>query len=88
MIRFLFLNGKTCEQVKVKLHAVYKDNAISITTIRYWFNEFKRGRTSVFDEEPASRPIEVTTEDNNNNNFATNTRNRASPRTYSKLWSA
>ena len=27
-------------------------------------------------------------EDNNNNNFGTNTRNRARPRTYSKLWSA
>ena len=33
------------------------------TTIRYWFNEFKRGRTFVFDEERPGRPIEVTTED-------------------------
>lgn len=47
----------------MKLHAVYKDHAPSMTTIRYWFNEFKRGRTSVFDEERSGRPIEVTTED-------------------------
>lgn len=47
----------------MKLHAVYKDHAPSMTTIRYWFNEFKRGRTSVFDEERPGRPIEVTTED-------------------------
>jgi len=63
VIRFLFLDGKTCEEMKVKLHAIYKDHAPSMTTIRYWFNEFKRGRTSVFDEERPGRPIEVTTED-------------------------
>lgn len=63
VIRFLFLDGKTCEEIKVKLHAVYKDHAPLMTTIRYWFNEFKRGRTSVFDEERPGRPIEVTTED-------------------------
>jgi len=60
VIRFLFLDGK---EIKVKLHAVYKDHASSMTTIRYWFNEFKRGRTSVFDEERLGCPIEVTTKD-------------------------
>ena len=45
------------------LHAVYKDHAPSMTTIRYWFNVFKRGRTSVFEEERPGRPIELTTED-------------------------
>ena len=64
VIRFLFLVGKTCEEIKVKLHTVYKDHAPSMTIIRYWFNEVKRGRTSVFDEERPGRPIEVTTEDN------------------------
>ncbi|XP_067212978.1 histone-lysine N-methyltransferase SETMAR-like [Linepithema humile] len=59
MIRFLFLDGKTCEEIKVKLHVVYKDHAPSMITIRYWFNEFKRGRTSVFDEERPGRPIEM-----------------------------
>ena len=40
-----------------------KHHAPSMTTIRYWFNEFKPGRTSVFDEERPGRPIEVTTQD-------------------------
>jgi len=35
----------------------------SMTTIRYWYNEFKRRRTSIFNEERPDRPIEVTTED-------------------------
>ena len=58
-----FLDRKTCEKNKVKLHAVYKNHAPSMITVRYWLNEFKRGRTSVFDEERSGRPIEVTTED-------------------------
>ena len=61
-VRFLFLDGKTCEEIKVKLHAVY-NHAPSMTTIRYWFNEFKRRQTSVSDEERPGRPIEVTTVD-------------------------
>ena len=68
VIRFLFWVGKTCEEIKVKLHAVYKDYAPSMTTIRYWFNEHKRGRTSVFDEERPGRPIELTTENMVKNN--------------------
>ncbi|GAB1864078.1 Mos1 transposase HTH domain-containing protein [Camponotus japonicus] len=63
VIRFLLLDGKTCEEIKVTLHAIYKDHASSMTTIRYWFNEFKHGRTFVFDEECPGRPIEVTTKD-------------------------
>ena len=63
VIRFIFLNGQTCEEIKVKLHAVYKDHVPLMTIIRYWFIEFKRGLTSVFDEECPGRPIEVTTED-------------------------
>ena len=54
---------KRCEEIKEKLHAVYKDNALSMTTIRYWYNEFKRDRTSIFDEERPGRSIKVTTED-------------------------
>lgn len=62
-IRFLYLDGKTCEEIKDRLVDVYKDLAPSMTTVRYWFAEFKRGRTSVFDEERPGRPIEVTTDE-------------------------
>ena len=37
-----------------------------MTSIRYWFNEFKRCRTYVFHEERTVRPIEMTTEDGKN----------------------
>ena len=33
-----------------------------MTNVRYWFNELKHGRTSVFDEECPGRPIEMTSE--------------------------
>ncbi|KAG5342870.1 SETMR methyltransferase, partial [Acromyrmex heyeri] len=62
-IRFLFLNGKTCEEIKTKLDAVYGNSSPSMTTVRYWFNEFKRGRSSVFDEERPGRPADVITEE-------------------------
>ncbi|KAG5327898.1 SETMR methyltransferase, partial [Acromyrmex heyeri] len=55
VIRFLFLDGKTCEEIKTKLDAVYGNSSPFMITIRYWFNEFKRGRSSVFYEE---RPTE------------------------------
>lgn len=63
IIRFLFLDGKTCEEIKAKLDAVYGDPSPSMTTVRYWFNEFKRGRTSVFDEEHPGRTADVVTEE-------------------------
>ena len=63
VIRFLFLDGKTCEEIKAKLDAVYGDPSPSMTTVRYWFNEFKRGHTSVFDVERPRRPADVVTEE-------------------------
>jgi len=62
VIRFLLLDGKTCEEIKAKLDAIYGDPSPSVTTVRYWFNEFKRGRTSVFEELPG-RPADVVTEE-------------------------
>ncbi|KYQ48235.1 hypothetical protein ALC60_12717 [Trachymyrmex zeteki] len=63
VIRFLFLDGKTCEEIKTKLDAVYGNPSPSMTIVRYWFNEFKRGRSSVFDEERPGRPADVVTEE-------------------------
>ncbi|KAG5322721.1 MOS1T transposase, partial [Pseudoatta argentina] len=63
VIRFLFLDEKTCEEIKTKLDAVYRNSSPSMTTVRYWFNEFKRGRSSVFDEERPGRPADVVTEE-------------------------
>ncbi|KAG5315033.1 KIFA3 protein, partial [Pseudoatta argentina] len=44
-IRFLFLDEKTCEEIKTKLDAIYGNSSLSMTTVKYWFNEFKRGRS-------------------------------------------
>lgn len=63
VIRFLFLEGNSCDEIKVRMQAVYNDHTPSMTTIRYWYNEFKRGRTSIFDEDRPGRPVEVTTGD-------------------------
>lgn len=63
VIRFLFLDGRKCDEIKAKLDAIYGDPSPSMTTVRYWFNEFKRGRTSIFDEERPGRPADVVTEE-------------------------
>ena len=63
MIRFLFLDRKTCEEIKTKLDAVYGNSSPPMTTVRYWFKEFKRGRSSVSDEERSGRPADVVTEE-------------------------
>ena len=49
------------EEIKTKLDAVYKNSSSSMTTVRYWFNDFKRGRSSVFDEERPGCPADVVT---------------------------
>jgi len=45
VICFLFLDGKKCEEIKAKLDAVYGDTSPSMTTVRYWFNEFLAKRS-------------------------------------------
>ena len=56
----LFIFGwKMCEEIKAKLDAVYGDLSPSMTTVRYWFNKFKRGRLSIFEEKRPGRPADV-----------------------------
>lgn len=55
VIRFLFLQGKPLSEIKNRLDAVYGASSPSMATVQNWFNEFARGRTSVFDE-PRRRP--------------------------------
>ena len=64
VIRFFFLEGKSCSKIKERLDAVYGDSSPSMATVKNWFNEFQRGRTSVFDEPYPSAPKMATTEDN------------------------
>lgn len=61
VIRFLFLKKKTNDEINTELKDVYGESAPSLSTIKYWTAEFKRGRTSIFDDERPGRPKEVTT---------------------------
>ena len=64
MIRFLFLEGKSRSEIKERSDTVYGDSSSSLATVKNWFNEFQRGRTSVFDEPRPGAPNTATTEDN------------------------
>ena len=46
MIRFLFLEGKSRSEIKERLDAAYGDSSPSMAIVKYWFNEFQRGRMS------------------------------------------
>ena len=59
VIHFLFMEGNTCDEIKAKLDAVYRDISPSMTTVKYWFNEFKQNHTSVFDEKHLGCQAEV-----------------------------
>ena len=48
-------------EIAKELDAVYGDLSPSMITVRYWFNEFKRGCTSVFDEEHPGRLADMIT---------------------------
>lgn len=64
VIRYLFLKGNTPTKIKHELDAVYGDSAPSFTTVKFWAAEFKRGRTSLGDDERLGRPQTATTDDN------------------------
>ena len=55
VIKFLFLKQKTNDEIKAELREVNGDSAPSFATIKYWTAEFKRGRTSICDEERPGR---------------------------------
>ncbi|GFT54480.1 methanethiol oxidase [Nephila pilipes] len=42
VIRFLVMDGKTCEEIKAKLDEYYGNHSPSMSTVRHWCNEFKR----------------------------------------------
>ncbi|XP_014486230.1 PREDICTED: histone-lysine N-methyltransferase SETMAR-like [Dinoponera quadriceps] len=60
VIKFLNLKGETSKEIKAQLDFVYGDSAPSFTTVKVWVAQFKRGRTSVFDDERSGRPKTAT----------------------------
>lgn len=64
VIRYLFLKGNSPTQIKTEMDIVYGDSSPSFTTVKFWAAEFKRGRTSLGDEERSGRPRTATTDEN------------------------
>ena len=57
--QYLFLEGKTRQDIVKELNKVFRADCPSLATIKGWFNDFQRGRTSVFDEKKPGRPKEI-----------------------------
>ena len=63
LIKFLHLKGKKTQEIKDELDSVYGEASPSFTTVKHWVAEYKRGRTSIFDEERSGRPKTATTDE-------------------------
>ena len=50
VIRYLYLKGKTDQEIHCELINVYGSSAPSYAQVKFWVGEFKRGRTSSEDE--------------------------------------
>ena len=59
VIRYLFLKDKTRQKIAKELNEVFGAYCPSLATIKRWFNDFQRGRTSIFDEKKPGRPKEI-----------------------------
>lgn len=64
MIYYDYKSSLTASQSFDRLTAAFGDSSVSYATVKNWFAEFRRGRTSLEDEERSGRPSEAVTEDN------------------------
>ena len=63
LIRYLYLKGKTGQEIHCELTNVYGSSAPSYAQVKFWVGEFKRSRTSLEDETSSGRPSDATDED-------------------------
>ena len=63
VIRYLYLKGKTGQEIHCELTNVYGSSAPLYAQVRFWVREFKRGRTSSEDETRSGRPLDATDEE-------------------------
>ena len=63
VIRYLYLKGKTGQEIHCELTNVYGSSAPSYAQFKFWVGEFKRGRTSLEDETRSGRPSDATDEE-------------------------
>ena len=63
VIHYLYLKGKTINEIHSELADVYGSSAPSHAQVKFWVGEFKRGRTSLEDEARSGRPLDATDEE-------------------------
>ena len=60
VIRYLYLKGKTGQEIHCELTNVYGSSAPSYAQVKFWVGEFKRSRTSLEHETRSGRPSDAT----------------------------
>ena len=63
VIRYLYLKGKTGQEIHCELTNVYGSSAPSYAQVKFWVTEFRRGRTSLEDETRSGCPSDATDEE-------------------------
>ena len=63
LIRYLYLKGKTGQEIHCELTNVYGSSAPLYAQVKFLVGEFKRGRTSLEDEARSGRPLDATDEE-------------------------
>ena len=63
VIWYLYLKGKTGQEIQCKLTNVYGSSAPSYAQVKFWVGEFKRSRTSLEDETRSGCPSDATDEE-------------------------
>ena len=63
VIRYLYLKGKTGQEINCELTNVYGSSAPSYAQVKFWVGEFKRGRTSLKGETRSGRLSDATDEE-------------------------
>ena len=56
VIRYLYLKGKTGQEIHCELTNAYGSSAPSYAQVKFWVGEFKPSRTSLEDETRSGRP--------------------------------
>ena len=63
VIRYLYLKGKTGQEIHCELTNVYGPSAPSYAQVKFWVGEFKHSRAFLEDETRSGRPSDATDEE-------------------------
>ena len=63
VIKYFVLKGLTPTEIKDELDSTLKDSSPSFSTVKKWAADFKRGRSSIFDDVRSGRPKTAVSEE-------------------------